>query len=537
MPLVVKKLGESLAKSKKSSTFAAVLRKRVKLLAVLVPLFPLVTLSSVAAIRLTDSLEYKVEMQASLAEGEHEPLWLNANKYGLSSLSKSNAYLRAQLLCPLDKWADPTWDLGYGIDLALASGFTSKLVVQQAYAELKYKKGLLTVGAKEFPMELKNQRLSSGSQALGINARPVPQLRLELPDYWTIPGLGGWAGLKGHVSYGMLTDNNWQKGFTERSRKHAVNTLYHSKAGYVRLGKPGNRRLTVEAGLEMACLFAGDSYLYVNKKWQYIPNEKGVGALWHALIPSGGETIEPATYKNTSGDDLGAWVLRLNYDHGDWQLSLYGDHFFDDESALFMVDYDGYGHGQEWNVKKDWHFFLYDMKDIMLGVELQLRNNPWLSNVVVEYLSTKYQSGPIYHDHTPAISYHLGGRDNYYNHFVEPGWQHWGQVMGNPLFRSPLYNDSREISVENNRFTAWHLGAEGKPLPNVGYRLLATTQTGYGTYDNPYFRRKHNFSLMGEVTCGLTCGWSVTGAVAFDKGSIYGGNSGIQLTVSKKWKY
>ena len=36
---------------------------------------------------LTDSLHYRVEMQTTLTTGDHTPLWLNANRYGLSSLS------------------------------------------------------------------------------------------------------------------------------------------------------------------------------------------------------------------------------------------------------------------------------------------------------------------------------------------------------------------------------------------------------------------------------------------------------------------
>lgn len=40
---------------------------------------------------------------------------------------------------------------------------------------------------------------------------------------------------------------------------------------------------------------------------------------------------------------LGSWVARLNYD-GDWSsFSLYADKFFEDHSAMFLMDYDGYG--------------------------------------------------------------------------------------------------------------------------------------------------------------------------------------------------
>ena len=35
---------------------------------------------------LFDSLTYRAELQGTVSGGDHNPLWLNANKYGLSSL-------------------------------------------------------------------------------------------------------------------------------------------------------------------------------------------------------------------------------------------------------------------------------------------------------------------------------------------------------------------------------------------------------------------------------------------------------------------
>ena len=40
-------------------------------------------------LRLLNGLEYKLEAQASLSDGK-TPLWLNANKHGLSSLESTN---------------------------------------------------------------------------------------------------------------------------------------------------------------------------------------------------------------------------------------------------------------------------------------------------------------------------------------------------------------------------------------------------------------------------------------------------------------
>ncbi len=205
---------------------------------------------------------------------------------------------------------------------------------------------------------------------------------------------------------------------------------------------------------------------------------------------------------------------------------------------MFFLDYDGYGTGDNWNTREKSQYFRYDLKDIMLGVELQLKRCRWVSHIVAEYLYTKYQSGAVYHDHTMNISSHISGRDDYYNHSKQSGWQHWGMVMGNPLYLSPAYNDGGAIRVENNRFVAWHFGVSGSPFDGFHYRILATTQKGYGTYDRLYPDPRHDFSLMAEGTYSFSQssklnGWHVRAAVGHDNGEIYGSQTGLQLTVMK----
>ena len=185
---------------------------------------------------LADSLDYRMERQNSASAGDHLPLWLHANKYGLSSLKTTNGFWRATIERPLSRDDSRRWGIGYGLDMALTGRYTSRFVVQQAYAEVRWLKGVITVGSKEQPMQLKDQELSSGSQTLGINARPVPQVRLSLPDYWTIPGTHHWLAIKGHIAYGKTTDDHWQTEFTQRQYKYTQSTLYHSKAGYLRIG-------------------------------------------------------------------------------------------------------------------------------------------------------------------------------------------------------------------------------------------------------------------------------------------------------------
>lgn len=480
-------------------------------------------------------IHYMLQAQGSASHGT-TPLWLNANRYGLSSLDEHNGYLRAAVERPLNTDSARRWGVGYGLDAAVATHYTSDVVLQQAYVEGRWLHGVLTIGAKQWPMEMKNQRLSSGSQTLGINARPIPQARLALERYWTIPGTRRWLQVKGHVAYGMLTDDSWQHDFTQRRTRYEENVKYCSRAGFLRVGKDDIYPLSVEAGLEMATMFGGECYRpTANGEMHRIKNSESLKSYWHAFFTGGADAPEVGSvYQNEEGNIVGSWLMRVNYDTEQWALHVYADKYFDDISSMFQLDYNGYGSGEEWDKKKDMRFFVYDgLKDWMLGTELNLKHGTWLRDIVVEYLYTKYQSGPIYHDHTQGQPYHICGTDNYYNHYIYTGWQHWGQVIGNPLYRSPLYNDDGTIYIKDNRFVAWHLGLDGQPLPRLGYRLLASYQKGYGTYERPYVNPRENFSMMVEATYTLPHQWTITGAWGLDSGRLIGHNNGFQLTITK----
>lgn len=488
-------------------------------------------------IPLAKGLEYDIEMQSTFSEGR-TPLWLNANRYGLSSLDNTNGYLRAGVFRPLRTDSARRWGMGYGLDVAVPYNFTSDFVVQQAFVEGRWLHGVMTVGSKEYPMELKNNLLSSGSQTLGINARPIPQVRIALPEYWTLPFAKGWLHLKGHIAYGRMTDDRWQHEFTNRKNKYADDVLFHSKAGYLKIGNEDVFcPFSLELGLEMAATFGGTAYRPGGKGGMTVlKGDTGLGAYWNAFVPGGYDTGE-TTYQNVEGNHVGSWLIRMNWDTDMWRFSVYADKYFEDHSAMFQLDYDGYGQGEEWDEKKKSRYVLYDFKDIMLGMELNIKYDRWINDVVFEYIYSKYQSGPIYHDHTNTISDHIGGRDNFYNHSIYTGWQHWGQVIGNPLYRSPIYNEDGTIMVKDNRFMAFHLGIDGRPFPRFMYRVLASWQEGFGTYDEPYENKRNNFSLLveGEYAFGgkLLNGWKVKGGYGMDLGAILGDNYGFQVTVSK----
>ena len=176
---------------------------------------------------------------------------------------------------------------------------------------------------------------------------------------------------------------------------------------------------------------------------------------------------------------------------------------------------------------------------MMLGAEVQLKRQKWVTDIVAEYIYSKHQSGPVYHDRTPSLSDHIGGMDNYYNHYIHTGWQHWGMVNGNPLYRSPLYNNDKTIRTLNNRFKAWHFAIAGHPAEGLSYRLMWTWQQGLGTYDQPSTRPEYSRYYLAEAGYDFPqrsrlAGWSIKAAFGLDHGYWTGNNTGAQLTIARR---
>lgn len=463
---------------------------------------------------------------------DQTPLWLNANRYGLSSLEESNGYIEAAIIRDKAVDKDKTLAIGYGLDIAVGYNQTSSVSIQQLYAELGYRWFTLSVGSKQRAMEMKNQKLSSGAQTLGINSRPIPQVRIGIEDYKTLPFANEWLSIKGHIAYGYMTDGKWQKDFTSEESKWTTGTLYHSKAGYLCIGKE-NKPLSFELGLEMATIFGGTVHWFDgNNNPKTFKGGSGLSSFWNAFIPGGSDFQEEEQgYINVEGDQLGSWVTRLTYRNQSFDVALYADHFFEDHSALYHLGYYGYGKDGDWQ-KRSRKLYLYPLKDGLIGSEVTFKNQDLVKNVVLEFINTRYQSGPIYHDHTATVPDQIAGQDNYYNHTYYPGWQYYGQVIGNPLYLSPIYNKDGAIEVKDNRFFAWHFGAMGNLSDYFKYRILATWQKGYGTYRNPYLEPQKNTSIMGELEYDFAKkikGLRVRVAYGLDKGSLIGNNNGLQI--------
>ena len=459
-------------------------------------------------------LSYNIERQVTFGDGNN-PLWLNANKYGMSSLNPNNGYLRLAAEGMNRTGKTKNWSIEYGVDLAAAYNFTSSFIVQQLYAGFKYKKIGLWLGSKEHAPHLKNKDLSSGSQTFGINARPIPDIRIETPDYFNLIPNKSWLSMKFHFGYGLTTDKNWQHDFVKKGGRHTNYVFVHTKSGFLRIGDEEKFPLVAEGGMEWATQFGGTSYNMDFGGYHDLKMSAGIKDFFKAIYGGGSDAID--YYNNSQGNSLGSWLFSLSYKLKEAKVRLYMDHFFEDHSQIFLQ---------------------YGWKDGLYGCEITLPDNPIVKSAVYEYIRTDYQSGPIYHDGNSTIGDQISAIDNYYNHTIYTGWQHWGQAIGNPLFTSPLYNKDHALTFSNNRFRAHHFGFSGQPIKSLSYRLLYTYSETWGTYEFPFDDKKYNTSFLTEITfspkrLGLwhTDGNSFRCSFAFDKGNLMGNNTGFQFTL------
>ncbi|MBD5194721.1 MAG: capsule assembly Wzi family protein [Bacteroides sp.] len=472
--------------------------------------------STVQAFEWNDSIEYRAEIGGSLSDGQHTPFWMNANRFGFSGIERNNFWLRAGVFKHEDRSSRFSW--GAGVDLGVAHRMQSTFIPQQLYAEVRYRCLDAMIGAKELSDGFLDQSLSSGSLTQGWNARPLPQIRIGIFDYANVWGCKDMFAVKGHIAYGVFDDNWWINRWANPSYYYSLNTLYCSRAIYFRGGNEEKFPLTGELGLVMDTEFGGKTWVPGSKDeaghWEKHPTYLKAWA--KALIPmAGGDDTSIGEQTNVEGNFLGNWSFSLKWqDPRGWMVRLYYQHFYEDHSMLF---------------------FDYPWIDGLYGVQGKLPENPFVSDILYEFLYMKDQAGPVYWDHNSTIDYQISARDSYYNHYIYNGWQNWGQAIGNPLMISPIYNENHFMHFYHNRIVSHHFAFKGHPSPQTDYRVLLTYLRSWGTYLNPLPSPKTNFSWLAEVNYHPKSleGWNASISLAMDHGSLLGNSFGAMLSISK----
>lgn len=485
----------------------------------LLALLSVITINAFAqSFDLGRGISYSVEMSGTVSDGDNAPLWLSANKQGVNSTNANSAYERASVFRDIATDSSRVWKRGYGLDIMLSQNATSTFLIHQAFFEATYKKINITAGAKEREIDLRNNDLTSGGLSLGINSTPIPQA-LVYVDYFSVPYTNQWWKFRGRMGYGMTTDGRWQRTWVAPDSKRTSNILYHEKALYTRIGREDKFPLTYEIGIQMFAQFGGTSYNITGRNYhdkkEPLKNSSNLKAFWHAFWPMGSDgDVTDGTQTNVSGNQLGSYNMALQWKGRDWHVRGYFERFFEDHSMLTVQ---------------------YGIYDHLVGIDASLPSNKFISNVLVEHLSTKDQSGPVYHDPTSSMPDAIAGIDNYYNHNNYTGWQHWGMTIGNPLITSPIYNSPHHLTFYNNRIQAWHIGLSGNPNSEVSWKMLMSFTKNWGTYNYPFADVKKQQYYMLEVRYApkRLHGWYTKLALGLDHGTVIGNSIGAQLSIHK----
>ncbi|MDR1337392.1 MAG: capsule assembly Wzi family protein [Tannerella sp.] len=456
--------------------------------------------------------DYRIETFGSAATGDRTPFWIVSNRYGAVPLEAGNAYLRAGVFHRQPAGNGLRW--GAGLDAIAVTPRYRNVYIRQIYAEIGYKCLNLTAGSKENYTSLRDGNLSSGDLVHSSNARPVPEINLSVPRFTTVPYTKGSVQFRGDFAFGRSFDTGYLKAFNSVSRQHYINSvLWHHKSLHARFLDPrGHFPLTLTAGLRHHAQWGGTS---TDPKEGVQPHS--VKDLVRIVLGrSGGEDASLSAQKNVLGNHYGSYDLEIGYLHPLFDLHAYKQHYFDDPSGME----------------------LYNLPDGLYGIQVDMAHFPLINKIVLEYVYTKNQSGPVHYiiyDHSEYPGFG-GGRDDYYNNEeYTTGVSYFNRSIGSPLITSPEYNRNGTTGFQNNRIRAWHAGISGYFSGQVAYRLLLTRSEGWGTPTKPFLKKTADFACAAKISC---ChprleGWLFSGEIAADRGSIYGNNTGFALSISK----
>ena len=461
--------------------------------------------------------EFSIETTGSASSGKFTPFWIVSNKYGVIPLEANNAFLRVGLFHRQSYGNGLQWSAG--LDALTVTPRYNNLYVQQLYAAIQYKCLHLTVGSYENYTSLWDKELSSGDLVHSPNARPIPEINLSVPSFTTIPFTKKRLQYRGNISVGRSFDSQYLQQIINDKEFYINNILWHTKFLQLRLIDLENKfPLTAVLGLHHAAQWGGVS---TNPTIGKLP--QSFKDLIRIILGSeGGADAGLGDQINALGNHYGSYDLQFGYLHNAFSVYLYWQHFFDDHSGMeFRNAADG-----------------------LWGLQVELPNFAWFNKIVVEYVDSRNQSGPIHHiqfDHDRYPGYG-GGNDDYYNHGVlRDGYSYTGGVsyfnrgIGPPLITSPEYNENGCLGFQNNRIRAFHIGFQGYLSKQISYRLLSTFAEGWGTMTAPFLKKKDTFSCAAKISWRppRLADWLFTSEVATDIGSMYARNAGIAISIKK----
>lgn len=473
---------------------------------------------------------------ANLSSGDFAPYYIASGSQSLTTQGKGiQEYLRIER--PLEKSSR----FEYGFGAAVLGGYTSSVdyaryspsegafiqegrhpgyfSLRELWGGVKWRSLFMYAGMKPEERSLFNSRLGVGDLVLSDNARPVPQVRLGFIDFQDIPLTQGWVQIQGELSYGKFMDSSWLEDHYNYYNSFITTGVYmHYSRLYLRSNP--SKAFSVTVGMQHAAQFGGNWQQYA-KGSETSSHKLPVKAkdFVNALFPwTGGSSSTAGDEAYYSGNHLGSWDLMATYrfDSGA-VLNAYMQSPWEDGSGIGKLNgFDG-----------------------VWGVEYKFApTGRIVKGILAEYVDLTNQSGPMHWapgDYPgTSIPGEATGADDYYNNYMYNGWSNYGMSMGTPFAKSPMYNTDGYMRFTDNRVRGFQIGAEGDAGTYLQWRALFSYRTSWGTPFLPSLHKRHDMSMLIEASHDFkrVKGLSISGAIAFDTGSLYGDNIGGVVKLS-----
>ncbi len=463
------------------------------------------------------NIDWYGSVRGAGSTGRYMPFWARTGEDGILPLTSSGQAAVGADVSYADKNG---WHFDAGVNLAGAVAMPSPLNVSKVYGMVDrlyvsggWKMLHLDVGMCPRQRELSDVSISGGNFMYSRNARNIPGVNLWTD--WIYFEKGQWVGIKGNFSHCQTIDDRYVPGTMLHNKSLAVKISLWSKVDLI-------------AGLDHWAQWGGVSPDRGRQPCSF-------SDFWKIFLAGkGGENATMSDQVNVLGNHIGRELLRVNWNHRAFTMSLQYDKPFEDGSGMkYKNAPDGI-----WSLQ-------YMSRD----------RDAWVTDVVLEYIGTTWQSGPKHDrpateeemaEQDPESHFYgkiiLGGEDDYFWHSVyRSGWTNAGRVIGLPLILPVAPNENEAIKYfMSNRLKGCHFGLKGVISKKIPYAFKATYTKNYGRYRQTVWpfgdMNPWQLSLAFETSIGPRL-WKrlpmdVSVGVYGDIGELYPDSFGFTLKLS-----
>ncbi|WP_031526323.1 capsule assembly Wzi family protein [Dyadobacter crusticola] len=463
----------------------------------------------------TDSTINYIELSGMGSNNGHTPFWIHANQFGTVPVTGPAGTARAGIegYWPLsENTGRNVWRVGGGVEAVANLGETSKVLIPQLHATLKFKNWELSVGRKKQWIGLADSTIGSGSYAWSGNAMPIPKIILGTSRFVPVPFTKKWVSFQAFYADGLF----------EKGRPITSGLKLHQKSFYLRIGKP-HSTLKLYGGFNHQVQWGGSSK-HLSGENGKLPD--GFANYIHAVtgaIGGSGDNLTHFDSTNRVGNHLGSIDAAMEIETYGMSIFLYRQFVFEDGSL----------------------FYLTTLNDGLYGIRLRKKNsygaNFEITEGVLEMLYTKSQGGDVF---VIGDGKQRGHDDYFNNQQVRDGWSYYDRTIGTPfipptsqtVWKYPQYADN---FTSNNRVLLYHLGLRGTLFRKVEWQTKFSYSHNYGTYAWRFLDVPKQFSgyIALQTRLDVLGGLTVKGAYATDIGDLYRKTQGFTLGLRKDFSF